>query len=49
MNSYKRLEDHYKNEHKLRKYIEQMYEEGKKTADAKSNGLWDEIAKRTDC
>jgi len=36
MSSYKRLEDHYKNEHKLRKYIEQMYEEVKQTSDAKS-------------
>lgn len=38
MASYKRLEDHYKNEHKMRKYLEQMFDEFKNTTDAKSQG-----------
>ena len=38
MASYKRLEAHYRNEQKMRKYIEQMYEEVKRTSDSKSQG-----------
>ena len=38
MASYKRLEAHYRNEQKMRKYIEQAYDEAKRVSDSQSQG-----------